>query len=65
MVKDYVEIVEDSTVGEFIEMLQKFPQDLPIRVNYEKGFTIWRSDDYLDGDGANPECPVIEAVVVV
>ena len=58
-------INESQTVAEFIETLKQFPQDLPIRIDYQRGAEIWVSDEFYDGDRANPKCPVIRAVVVV
>lgn len=62
---DKVIINESQTVAEFIETLKQFPQDLPIRVNYDKGTEVWIQEEFYDGDSANPKCPVIKAVVVV
>ena len=62
---DKVIINESQTVAEFIEVLKQFPQDLPIRINYTKETEIWVSEEFYDGDSANPRCPIIKAVVVV
>lgn len=59
-----VMIDKSQTVAEFIETLRQFPQDLPIRIDYMKGTEIWVSEEFFDGDSANPNCPVIRAVVV-
>ena len=53
------------TVGEFIETLKQLPQDLPIRINFMKGTEIWILEEFCDGDSANPNCPIIKAVIVV
>ena len=59
-------IIEDSqTVSEFIETLKQFPQDLPIRINSMKGVEIFISEEFFDGDYANPNCPIIKSVVVI
>ena len=62
---DKVEIRESQTVAEFIETLKQFPQDLPIRIDYERGAEIWVNEEYYDGDPANPYCPIIRAVIVI
>lgn len=62
---EQIRIDKSQTVAEFIETLKKFPQELPIRINYEPGTEIFVSDEFYDGDYANPKCPVIQAVVVV
>ena len=59
-----IRIDKSQTVAEFIETLRQFPQDLPIRIDYMKGTEIWVSEEFFDGDSANPNCPVIRAVVV-
>ena len=58
-------ITKSQTVAEFIESLKQFPNDLPIRIGYEEGAEIFVSDEFYDGDSANPNCPVIKAVVVI
>lgn len=65
MSKDFISIKESQTVGEFIETLRKYPQDLPIRFAHEKGVDIWIEEGFYDGDSANPNCEIIEAVIVV
>ena len=60
-----VRIDKSQTVAEFIEVLKQFPQDLPIRIDYMKGTEIWISEEFYDGYSANPNCPVIKAVVVI
>lgn len=60
-----VRIDKSQTVAEFIEVLKQFPQDLPIRIDYMQGTEIWVSEEFYDGDFANPNCPVIKAVVVI
>jgi len=55
---------DSQTVAEFINVLKQFPQDLPIRIDYTKGTEIWVSEEFYDGDCANPNCPIIKAVVV-
>lgn len=62
---DRIRIDESQTVGEFIETLKQFPQDLPIRIDFMEGTEIWVSEEFYDGDSANPNCPIIKAVVVV
>lgn len=62
---EQIRIDKSQTVAEFIETLKKFPQELPIRINYEPGTEIFVSDEFYDGDYANPKCSVIRAVVVV
>ena len=62
---NHVRIDKSQTVAEFIEVLKQFPQDLPIRIDYMKGTEIWISEEFYDGDSANPNCPVIKAVVVI
>lgn len=62
---EQIRIDKSQTVAEFIETLKKFPQELPIRINYEPGTEIFVSDEFYDGDYANPKCLVIRAVVVV
>lgn len=62
---DKIRIDESQTVAEFIEVLKQFPQDLPIRINHMEGTEIWVSEEFYDGDSANPNCPIIKAVVVV
>lgn len=62
---EQIRIDKSQTVAEFIETLKKFPQELPIRINYEPGTEIFVSDEFYDGDYANSKCPVIRAVVVV
>ena len=62
---DRIRIDESQTVSEFIETLKQFPQDLPIRIDYMKGAEIWVSEEFYDGDSANPNCPIIKAVIVV
>jgi hypothetical protein len=61
----HIRIDDSQTVGEFIEVLKQFPQDLPIRIDYMKGTEIFVSEEFYDGDSANPNCPVIKAVVVI
>lgn len=58
-------MIDDMTVAEFIDLLKQFPQDLPLRIGYKKGAEIYVSDEFYDGDYANPNCPVIRALVVV
>lgn len=65
MSKDLISIKESQTVGEFIETLRKYPQDLPIRFAHMKGVDIWIEEEFCDGDSANPNCEIIEAVIVV
>jgi len=60
-----IRIDKSQTVAEFIETLKQFPQDLPIRINYEPGTEIWVAEEFYDGDNNNPKCPVVRAVVVV
>lgn len=60
-----VRIDKSQTVAEFIELLKRFPQDLPIRIDFTKGTEIWVSEEFYDGDSANPNCPIIKAVVVI
>lgn len=62
---NFVRIDKSQTVAEFIEVLKQFPQDLPIRIDNMQGTEIWVSEEFYDGDSANPNCPVIKAVVVV
>lgn len=62
---EQIRINKSQTVAEFIETLKQFPQELPIRINYESGAEIFVSNEFYDGDCANPKCPVIRAVVVV
>ena len=53
------------TVREVIEMLTKMPQDLKIvdtMLNEIDGCHVDTS--YFDGDPANPNCPIIEAVIL-
>ena len=59
-----IRIDKSQTVAEFIETLQRFPQDLPIRIGYDRGVEIQVIDEFYDGDCANPKCPVIRAVIV-
>lgn len=59
------EIRESQTVAEFIETLKRFPQDLPIRIDFMKGTEIWVDEEFYDGDSANPNCPIIKAVIVI
>ncbi|MBP5668851.1 MAG: hypothetical protein J6X14_00900 [Lachnospiraceae bacterium] len=59
-----IRIDNSQTVSEFIETLKMFPQDLPIRINYMKGTEILVSNEFFDGDSANPNCPIIRAVIV-
>lgn len=59
-----IRIDNSQTVSEFIETLKMFPQDLPIRINYMKGTEILVSNEFFDGDPANPNCPIIRAVIV-
>lgn len=59
------EIRDSQTVAEFIETLKRFPQDLPIRIDYMKGTEIWVDEEFYDGDSANPNCPIIKAVIVI
>jgi hypothetical protein len=58
-------INESQTVAEFIETLKEFPQNLPIRIDYSIGTEIYVSEEFYDGDSADPNCPVIRAVVVL
>lgn len=60
-----IKIDESQTVSEFIEILKTFPQDLPIRIDYKKGAEIYISEEFYDGDYANPKCAVISAVIVI
>ena len=57
-------IKESQTVAEFIEVLKQYPQNLPIRIDGEQGADIWIDEEFYDGDSANPNCPIIKAVVV-
>ena len=59
-----VTIRESQTVGQFIDTLRQFPQDLPIRIAHMPGADIWIEDEFYDGDPANPNCKIIEAVIV-
>lgn len=59
-----IRIDKSQTVAEFIKTLQQFPQDLPIRIGYDRGVEIQVIDEFYDGDCANPKCPVIRAVIV-
>ena len=59
-----IRIDNSQTVSEFIETLKMFPQDLPIRINYMKGTEILVSNEFFDGDSANPNCQIIRAVIV-
>ena len=59
-----IRIDKSQTVAEFIKTLQQFPQDLPIRIGYDRGVEIEVIDEFYDGDYANPKCPVIRAVIV-
>ena len=61
---DSIIIKESQTVGEFIETLKQFPQGTPIRVNSHSGVEIYHTKEFYDGDSANPNCKIIEAVVV-
>lgn len=58
-------LIGDMTVAEFINLLKQFPQDLLLRIGYKKGAEIYVSDEFYDGDYANPNCPVIRALVIV
>lgn len=58
------EIRDSQTVAEFIETLKRFPQDLPIRIDFMKGAEIWVDEEFCDGDSANSNCPIIKAVIV-
>lgn len=60
-----VRIDKSQRVAEFIEVLKQFPQKMPIRIDYKQGAEIWVSEEFYDGDSANPNCPVIKAVVVI
>ena len=62
---EQVRIDESQTVAEFIETLKQFPQELPIRINHKSGTEILVSEEFYDGDCANPKCPIIRAVIVV
>ena len=62
---DKIKVNESQAVGEFIETLKQFPQDLPIRINFMKGTEIWISEEFCDGNSANPNCPIFKAVIVV
>ena len=54
----------ELTVADFIEVLKQYPQDLPIRFEGDKTAEIWDDDEFYDGDPANPNCPIIHAIVI-
>lgn len=62
---NHIRIDDSQTVAEFIDTLKQFPQDLPIRIDYMKGTEIWVSEEFFDGDPANPNCSIFQAVVVI
>lgn len=50
------------TVADLIEYLKEIPPETPVR-SMGGELSVFVSDEYYDGDSANPNCPVIKAVV--
>lgn len=53
------------TVRELIEELQKFPNDLPVMVDYSEVEKVYLNEEHYFGDSADPNCKVGSAVEIV
>ena len=53
------------TVNDLIQILKTMPQDLEVfDFSYERVVGCHINEELFDGDSANPNCPIIRAVMI-
>lgn len=53
-----------TTVGELIEILKQYPEDIPVMVGYTNVQDVYLDEDFYFGDSKNPQQAMGPAVVI-